>query len=250
MTQNDTRIHIGICDDEKQCRKQIKDILMEITDEKRVVIWEFSSGRELLDACRGNVYLSIVYLDIYLGDENGVDIAGQLKKISEYTKVVFVTGTEDYAIKAFEIRALHYLIKPVTKEHMLETLRRWKLVREEVKRIYLKIDREYVSLPLNDIAYLKSDNHKIQIILKGGKCVSTYMTLKDLEEHLTEDFLKIKRGLIVNMDFIDVISSTFCILKNGMDLEISRMNRSEVKKQYEAYVMRVLKKRQTEGSVK
>ena len=239
----DKKLYIAICDDEKSSRTQIREKLTVITHSSEVCIQEFESGRELLEFCRQKREFSIVYLDIYLNDEDGIDVARELECICPKTKVVFITESRDHAVEAFELRALHYLVKPVTKENLQETLKRWRAAKDEDVRICLRIDRENVAISLSDIAFLKSENHKIKIVQKDGGILYTYMTLNNLENYLTDDFLKIKRGIIVNMDFIDVLSSTFCILKNGMDLEISRLNRAEIKKQYESYVMRVLKKR-------
>lgn len=241
--QEDAKIIMGICDDEEASRKQIHRKLEKILDGEDIEIQEFESGKELLKACADGAVLSILYLDIYLEEENGIQIAKELEQLCPGIKIVFITESRDFAIEAFALKALHYLVKPVTEDGIRETLNRFRETKEETGRIYLNIDREKVALPLVDVAYLKSENHKTQIVQKDGGSISTYTALKDLETFLTKDFLKVKRGIIVNMDFIEVISTTFCILKNGMDLEISRMYRTEIKKQYEAYVMRVLKKR-------
>ena len=244
---NDTKLYIGICDDEKQARAEIRERLMALADQEDMYIQEFSSGKELLDTCRKKKCFSIIYMDIYLKEEDGIAVAKEMVKCCPNTKLVFVTESRDFAIDAFELWALHYLVKPVTEEKLKETLRRWRDTQEEDVRISLKVDRENVVLSLKEIAYLKSENHKTQVVQKDGSSLYTYMSLNNLEQYLTEDFLKIKRGIIVNMDYIDVLSSTFCILKNGMDLEISRLHRADIKKQYEAYVMRVLKKGRSLG---
>ena len=77
-----------------------------------------------MEAAKGKPPFDIVFLDIYLPGENGVDVAGELQRVSPETGIAFVTTSEEHAVDAFSLHALHYLVKPVTTEGIVEAFRR------------------------------------------------------------------------------------------------------------------------------
>ena len=114
-------MRIAICDDNRREREEVINAIRN---------WDPHAARSafrrspLLTSAKKSPGFDIAFLDIYMPDENGVDIAEQLLQISPQTGIVFVTTGLDHAVSAFSLHALHYLVKPVTTEGVVEAFRR------------------------------------------------------------------------------------------------------------------------------
>lgn len=107
-------MRIAVCEDDQREREQLLDALRAWDPTRSAEI--FADGASFLEAARMAPPFDIVFLDIYLPGENGMDVAGALREISPETGIVFVTTSREHAVEAFSIQALHYLVKPVTAE--------------------------------------------------------------------------------------------------------------------------------------
>ena len=103
-------MRVAICDDSKNDADMIRFSLMDITDDLETV-W-FGTGAELIESIKSGVFYTLVFQDIYLENEIGMDIAKAVKELSPDTQIVFVTTSLDHAIDAFKVQAIDYLVKP------------------------------------------------------------------------------------------------------------------------------------------
>ncbi|KFN39311.1 hypothetical protein KN63_02610, partial [Smithella sp. F21] len=110
-----------IADDEKELRGYLKAMLAETWPELTICA-EAANGREaleMIDACQPH----IIFLDIKMPGLSGLDVA---QKIADECQIVFVTAYNQYAVEAFEHEAIDYLVKPVTKKRLMQTIQRLK----------------------------------------------------------------------------------------------------------------------------
>lgn len=204
----------------------------------------YNSGEQLLLSAIANNF-DIAFLDIYMKNESGIDIAKKLLEISPNAEIVFTTTSLDHAIKAFELIALHYLVKPVTKEMIKDLLQRYNAkIKKKRPVILVKVGRNHQLLFLDQITYLQSNNHMTIINLLGSKSISVYSKISDLEKELDECFVRIQRGIIVNMSFIDRMDSKECVLQNGEKIMLSRKEKRIIRKIYENYIFKCLEQQE------
>lgn len=187
----------------------------------------------------------IVFLDIYMPGENGVDIAGELQKVSPETGIVFVTSSLEHAVDAFSLQALHYLVKPVTTEGLVEAFRRLtKLHDRQRPMATFSTGRGSSTVYLDEIYYLQSMNHAVDIYLSGGRQLRVWATLTELEQRLNDNFLRLNRSTIVNMEQIEQMCVDSCILRDGSRLELARRDRNRIRSAYEDFLFARLSDRQ------
>ena len=107
---------IGICDDEKEIREKIKNVVEKtmFDDDRDYRIKTFSSGEELLQENVGEI--DILFLDILMGDINGMDTARKIRENDKNMEIIFITSLVDYISDGYEVRAYRYLLKPVDEE--------------------------------------------------------------------------------------------------------------------------------------
>lgn len=236
-------MRIAICDDEKKSREQLVDALHGWDPTRRPEC--FSDGASLLQAAQGAEYFDIVFLDIYLPGENGVDIAGELQKLSPQTGIVFVTTSREHAVDAFSLHALHYLVKPVTTEGVVEAFRRLaQLQSPKRSAITLTSGQERHTVYLDELSYIQSINHATEVFLTRGRHIRVWMPLSELESRLGESFLRINRGTIVNMEQIEQMGIDSCILRDGTKLDFTRRERTAIRAAYDNYLFSRLSRRQ------
>ena len=157
-------MRLAICDDDIREQRQLLQI---IQDRDPTCSTEcFSDGASLLRAAESAPPFDMAFLDIYIPGENGIDIAGTLRGISPKTAVVFVTSSQDHAVNAFSLDALHYLVKPVDAGDVAEAFRRFNELHPR--------RRKFISFPgrngpqtvfLDQICCLTSAKHAVVLSL-------------------------------------------------------------------------------------
>ena len=206
-------IRIAIIDDEKVIREQIKNLIKNI--QKESIIDGYSSGVEFLQAEK---YYDIVFLDIQMDGVNGIDTARALRKRSEETVLIFITGVKEYVFDAFDVGAFHYLIKPIEGLKFSSVYNRavsevGKQKQYSMRRLFVKTRNRNVTLEQSEVLYIESRAKKVEIHTRTD-IVEAYAGIGELEKQLTESFYRCHRGYLVNMAFISEYSNDSIRLNN------------------------------------
>lgn len=182
----------------------------------------------------------LVFLDIQLSGETGFDL---LEQTDHSIRVIFVTAYDEYAIRAFEVNAADYLLKPVSPERLGESLGRILTPPSEKPRfakVYEYTDSIYVRLTNSTSTFIKVSsiicispvgNYSRLVTLEGKRCL-VLKTLKQWQEELpSRHFIRIHRSSIINLNHIEKIETQSRVyLKNLPEpLEISRRFASKLK---------------------
>ncbi len=228
-------MRIAVCDDDPRERQQFDEALREWDPTRNAE--KFLNGSSLLEAASRLPYFDIVFLDIYMPGENGIDIARALQGISPETGIVFVTTSVEHAVEAFSLQALHYLVKPVTTEGVVEAFRRLTELRSRQReRLSFTVGPDRYTVFLDQICLLENENHAVNISLSDGRRLKVWMSFRELEQKLNGSFLKINRGIVVNMDYIVQMGTDTCTLRDGSRLPIAVRQRAAIRGTYDNYV--------------
>jgi two-component system LytT family response regulator len=245
-------IRVVIVDDEPPARERIRGLLAEEKD--ITILKECESGLEAVNAIRA-LAPDLVFLDVQMPGLDGFGVLEALQG-SRLPVIVFVTAYDVYAVRAFEVHALDYLLKPFDRERFQATLERARLTLGEESAA----DQESVAVPLSDTAdrpplkRLLGRRDGRLIVLKAGEVdwiesaanyVSLHVgkesylvreTLQSLESRLDPDqFIRIHRSTIVNLDRVQEIEPYFhgdyvVRLRDGHRLTLSRTYRERVQR--------------------
>lgn len=225
-------VKIAICDDDSMDVQSLKDMLTQMAG--NCVIECFSSGQAFMKAAQERRY-DLVFMDVYLNGENGIDVIRAMKQGTSPPKVVFTTCSDAHAVEAFSVRALHYLVKPITTEDVAEVLDRMRSAggaRQPDSTLTVRIGNDIYTLNQSDIVRVESDNHKTNIHMKNGFVYSIWVPFRKVREQLDSFFLTVSRGVAVNMRFIVKWQATNCVLTDGTGYLLSRNNRQQIKEAY------------------
>jgi two-component system LytT family response regulator len=240
-----------IADDERPARSFLAALLRSFEDVQ--LVGEAESGAEAVDLIEREKP-DLALLDLQMPELDGLGVVRSLKN-RHVPLVAFVTAYDEYAIRAFEINAVDYLLKPVEELRLRETLNRAlerlehaEIVAEQASRVRAAdelyaaggrqpyLDRipvrrrdEVVILPVNQIASIVAEGELLHLTtIRGEQHTITYR-LKDLEARLDPArFLRLGRGTLANIDLIVKVSlmpggTHVAILSTGQKLQISRL---------------------------
>lgn len=150
--------------------------------------------------------VDLIFLDVEMPDLSGLELA---ETFGQDQMVIIVSGKEDYAVKAFDLNVVDYLVKPVSRPRFLKAVNKvmkmagGKTVKESVDKIYVKVDNQLVGISLNDIFYIEALADYIKIHTPE-KRYTVYSSMKGIENRLPVDkFMRVHRSFIVNLNRIE-----------------------------------------------
>lgn len=240
-----------IADDERPAREFLKSVLREF--ETVEIVGEAENGAEAVEIIK-KLKPDLALLDLQMPEVSGIEAVKLLRK-SQMPLVAFVTAFDEFAIQAFEVGAVDYLLKPVEKQRLAETLKRAaeRLVQKDFReieaqklkkaaeiydeavrqpyldRIPVKRNEEILLVPVQQIASIVADGELLFITTYQNKRFVINYRLKDLEARLEPlKFIRLSRGALVNLEMILKISPMpggiyEITLKNGQKLTSSRL---------------------------
>lgn len=214
----------AIVDDSEADAEYVENLLKAWARERQTDVHaeRFSSAEGFLFRYEDEKTWDILLLDIEMGEMDGVQLAKKLRQTDRAVQLVFITGFPDFMAEGYEVSALHYLMKPVSKEKLFAVLDRAaeNLGRRE-KRLRVAFDRQEEWLPLSQITYIEAQKQYVVVHTDAGE-YRMKATLADTEKELDEYFFKCQRSFVVNLRHVLRIGRDCVELKDGTHVPISR----------------------------
>ncbi len=201
------KIRIIIVDDERTARDEVKRLLDSFPD------FEIAGEARNADEAKAlieSLHPDLIFLDIQMPEKSGFDLLESLDKVPQ---VIFTTAYDQYAVKAFEVSALDYLMKPIREERFAKAVEqaRSKLAKPGGDQIFVKDRQQYHFVSWDKVYLIESMDNYARLFFDGKK-VFLKSSLNQLEEKLDAAiFFRINRAQIINMQFIQNIA----IASNG-----------------------------------
>ncbi|NLY85459.1 MAG: response regulator transcription factor [Tissierellia bacterium] len=217
-----------IVDDEKPARDEILYILEEIDDVE--VAGEASHGIEALELIE-KIRPDVVFLDIQMPQMSGIEIAKRILKKGLELMIIFVTAYDQFALDAFEVNAIDYLLKPICEDRLKRTIQKIATLKSNKEGLnYDKLSRlikdmspskssspwisvfyknKLIPIETKDIVYITVEDKNTVIVTEKGKFEINY-TLNELMDKLDPNlFFRSHKSYIVNLKYIESIEPWF-----------------------------------------
>jgi DNA-binding LytR/AlgR family response regulator len=215
-------INCVVVDDEPLARQLMVSYIGQVQGMR--CLGDYQSAVEAFGALHTHA-VDVIFIDIEMPGINGLNFIRSLKNAP---KVVFITAYADYAVDAFEIDAVDYLVKPVTMERFLKTVMKLTPSPDPhattpsatvISSLFLKVDKRLVQIDLNDIVYIEALGDYLKVHC-GAQIYVTYMPIGKFEALLPPGrFIRIHRSTIVSKQSIRFIEGNF-VRVNETDLPI------------------------------
>lgn len=222
-----------IIDDEPIAIKVIKEHLEKIDNINCV-----DSFTKALDAIEilNKEKIDLIFLDINMPGISGIEF---LKSLQNPPKVIFTTAYRNFAVDAFELDAIDYLVKPISFERFLKSINKFLSITVPTQKnideqnhlkdyIILKADKKNHKIKFKDILYIESLDNYVKVKTHENSIIC-YESLANLIKELSNDFIRIHRSYIVNTAKIDVFTSSYIEI-SGHKFTIGRNYREQVAK--------------------
>ncbi|MCM1105565.1 MAG: LytTR family DNA-binding domain-containing protein [Blautia sp.] len=228
-------ISIAYCEDEVAQARRICAMIERWAKERHreVNIILFESAEEFL--FKNEVYsYDAVFLDIAMKQMNGMEAAHEIRKEDKNIPIAFLTADREFALEGYEIRAVRYLLKPITTEKLWELLDRLlEDIKEKTKDtacIMVEAKGMLHRVEEEKICYMDVLGHYTQIHLSDASVIRVKESLGRILEklHKKGQFVKCHRSYVVNLIYIEKISRTECMLTDGEILPVSRNSYQEL----------------------
>ena len=225
---------IAVCEDDSPSRDFETKLINNWAQKSavNVSIDSYSSAENFLFESEDRLEYDLLLLDIQMGKMNGVELARVLRKRGFSGALVFLTGVKDYAIEGYEVGAVRYLLKPIKEEDFFKTL---SLVYADFDKhkediFVLQTGNELCKIEYSRIVYIEARGHYVFLCASDtASCRQWKGSFGSVSESFeAHDFFCLRRGLLVNLDHVQKINRTECLMDNGEIIPIARGKYTEL----------------------
>ncbi|GCF94766.1 DNA-binding response regulator [Enterococcus florum] len=234
-------MNIAICDDDRLfCQELEKYVEQSSIGSSGVFDCDvFYSGEELLQYLEENERTFHIYLlDIEMDGIDGIRLASIFRRRDIEALIIFVTCHESMMVKAFDVRAFHYLVKPLQKEKVLEVLdSAYDYLLKRKKCFQFTVRKKIHTVLFSEIEYFESIGRKINIHKANGEIFSFYSSLNEVMKQVDEtQFIRIHQSYLVNLDYLQHVTSKEIVMRCGVALSISKRYQTSFHHAFRSYL--------------
>ena len=216
-------LRIAVCDDAEEDRTYVSGLVKDWAAQAghQAEITAFSSAESFLFRYAEDKNWDILLLDIEMARMNGVALARTVRAQNREIAIVFLTGYADYIADGYDVEALHYLLKPITREKLFPVLdRAVEHLRRNERALLIAGQGETVRIPLYEIRYVESRLNYVTV--HAAREYRFKMPLKEIEGMLDGRFFRAGRSLLINLARIRRIARGEVELLDGEILPLPR----------------------------
>ena len=237
-------LQIAVCDDNIDELSNIAQ-LINLYRSSRYLNCEyavFSNGFDLLSILEKGKRFDIYCLDIIMPGLTGIDVAREIRIFDKIAPILFFTFSAEYALESYSVKAINYVLKPISKEkffitfdEILENIK----VEKDKDTIIVKSNDGIQKILISNLAFVEVIGRKVLYHLLSGKVIECKEPFSTVCDNLLKyrHFIKTHRSYIVNMQYIDTIEDRQMILQTLSTVPIAQGKSREIKQQYLAYQM-------------
>lgn len=228
-----------ICEDSKGDLERLSGAIQRYAQEKSlsIEVSEYSTSPQYRKDIDREA--DVIFLDVEMEGYSGIDLAKIIRSIHDNQIIVFVSNHEKYAIEAFQVRAFHYLKKPLNYEALstaMDLVLKEVETKQEQDYYIAKSNGSIVQYCLQDILYFEKQRNRLNIVMKNRE-VQVYGTVKEVIRQVErKGFVQVNQGVIVNLKHVHMMKEKMIYLNRGDCLSISKHRWSDVKKTYFQYL--------------
>lgn len=234
-------IKIAFCDDEMEVLHQMNELLdrYQVERNEDITYAAFQSPFELLTEIEKGIRPDILFLDVVMPGQNGMDVAKEIRQYDTNVKIIFLTSSPEFAVESYTVGAYFYQLKPIWEESFFRLMDSVLSECEKKKKnsLILRSKDGITRIDLQQLEYCEVLGRKLLFHLENGAVLESAGSLDDLAGQLMQysNFFRPHRSFLVNMEYIQNISSRSIKMVNDAVIPIPHGKCSEIKNTYMEY---------------
>lgn len=234
-------IKIAFCDDDMEVLHQMNELLDRYRVERNedITYAAFQSPFELLTEIEKGIRPDILFLDVVMPGQNGMDVAKEIRQYDTNMKIIFLTSSPEFAVESYSVGAYFYQLKPIWEESFFRLMASVLSECEKKKKnsLILRSKDGITRVNLQQLEYCEVLGRKLLFHLENGAVLEGAGSLDDLAGQLMQysNFFRPHRSFLVNMEYIQNISSRSIKMVNDAVIPIPHGKCSEIKNTYMEY---------------
>lgn len=234
-------IKIAFCDDDMEVLHQMNELLdrYQVERNEDITYAAFQSPFELLTEIEKGIRPDILFLDVVMPGQNGMDVAKEIRQYDMNMKIIFLTSSPEFAVESYSVGAYFYQLKPIWEESFFRLMDAVLAECEKKKKnsLILRSKDGITRIDLQQLEYCEVLGRKLLFHLENGAVLESAGSLDDLAGQLMQysNFFRPHRSFLVNMEYIQNISSRSIKMVNDAVIPIPHGKCSEIKNTYMEY---------------
>lgn len=237
-------IRVAICDDDASVLDKTRHFLDRYRRERdrSIMHTAFQSSLELLAEIERGIRFDILFLDILMPGQNGMEAAAEIRSSNSEVKIIFLTSSAEFAVQSYMVEAYFYQLKPLRWESFsqvmdsaLETCER-----ERENRLILRCKSRIISLDPGCLEYCEVIHRTLFFHLSNGKVLESTGSMEDLCCKLEpyRNFLRPHRSYLIHLGYVQSISYRAVTMSSLTEIPIPRGKYNEIKDAFLEYAFR------------
>lgn len=231
----------AFCDDDIAVLDEIKELLDRYCKNRNqeIAYAAFHSSLELLAEIEKGTRFDVLFLDVVMPGENGIDTAKEIRQYDNVVKIIFLTSSSEFAVESYTVNAYFYQIKPIREEKFFPLM---DAVVSECRKsqqysLILRCKSGITRIDLSRLEYCEVRGHILMFHMEDGRILESTGRLDELCGQLAqyENFLRSHRSYLINMEYIRKISYKAITMESLAEIPIPHGKCSEMKKRYLEY---------------
>lgn len=235
-------IKVAFCDDDMSVLGELKGLLDRycVKRNQEITYDAFYSSLELLTEIEKGVRYDILFLDVILPNENGINIAKEVRQYDSVVKIIFLTSSSEFAVQSYTVGAFFYQMKPIWEENFFRLMDSAisECRKEQQNSLILRCKSGLTRIDLGRLEYCEVLGRTLLFHMENGRILKSTGSMDKLYGQLLqyENFVRPHRSFLINMEYIRNISNKTITMENLAEIPIPHGKCSDIKNMYLEYV--------------
>ena len=234
-------LKIGFCDDDLSVLEELQSLVDKYRVEKNreIEYAAFQSPLELLAEMEKGLRFDILFLDVLMPGQSGMEAAKEIREFDTAVKIIFLTSSAEFAVESYTVGAYFYQLKPIWEESFFRLMDSviGECKKEKTCSLIIRSKTGITRVDLQRLEYCEVIGRTLLFHLTNGTVVESIGKLDDLSKELEEypEFVRPHRSFLINLEYVRNISNKTITLENLAEIPIPHGKCSEIKNQYLDY---------------
>ena len=234
-------IKIAFCDDDCSVLSDLHELLALYRAEKNKEIDDFTfhSPFDLISEIERGIRFDILFLDVLMPGENGIDVAAEIRSFDKNAKIIFLTSSSEFAVQSYTVNAFYYQLKPICAESFTRLMDGVLSLceKEQASSLILHCKAGITRIKPSQLEYCEVIHRTLFIHLTSGKVLECTGSLEELSRQLMPygNFLRPHRSYLVNLEYIQHLSYRAITMSCLAEIPLPRGKYNEIKNAFLEY---------------